>query len=116
MSYKPWKGYGRKTPTKAEKHDIDAYKLYHGIGMSDESARGNLSMMNRTQIDEIKSVLRDPDSKHYRTPEALNEKEAITNAVNEKMDKVEDNIAKINAIIRKTKKSIKEIEDENWRF
>ena len=46
----------------------------------------------------------------------LNEKEAITNAVNKKMDKVEDNIAKINAIIRKTKKSIKEIEDENWRF
>ena len=44
------------------------------------------------------------------------EKEAITKAVNEKMDKVEDNIAKINAIIRKTKKAIKEIEDEKWRF
>ena len=44
------------------------------------------------------------------------EKEAITKTVNEKMDKAEDNIKKINAIIRKTKKTIKEIEDENWRF
>jgi len=42
--------------------------------------------------------------------------EEMTDKINEHTAKSEDNIKKIKAIIRKANKTIKRIEDENWRF
>ena len=67
-NYKPWKNYGKKTLTKPEEKagNIEGYRDYHGNGISIEEARGNVSMMDQHSLNQIKRVLVDPTSKHYR--------------------------------------------------